>query len=431
MTMALSAASIKNLSTGKHSDGGGLILEVTATGSKRFILRYQLNKRRRDMALGKFPDISLSDARKLRDKAKAQIAQGIDPIEARKAERAAASQDAAPPFKQLAEQFISAQEPGWSNPKQAAQWRSSLAAYAFPFIGNKTADQITYSDVLDLLKNIWTSKPETASRVRQRIERVLNYAAAHGHRDRSQPNPAQWRGNLDAALPPHRKIQPVQHFPALPHKDAPAFWSWLAGKQSMSAQALKWTILTTCRTNEVLGARWDEVDLQERVWRIPAERMKARKPHAVPLSEQAVQLLESIPRTGSEYLFPGRKGPMSNMAMLVFLKKNDHKGMTPHGWRSTFRDWSADRTSFGHDTCEQALAHTVRNAAEAAYRRGEQLEKRRHLMQAWADYLEGKPFQTTPDFEQAQAGADQLTELVGNMNEDERQRLLALLQASA
>ncbi|SFB94469.1 Integrase [Microbulbifer thermotolerans] len=365
---------------------------------------------------------------------RAQAQRGVDPIEWRKSEREAAARvGETPTFAELAERFISEQEPGWSGPKQAPQWRASLKAYVFPYIGSKTPGQISGDDVLALLRKIWTKRPETASRVRQRIERVLNYAAAQGHRDRSQPNPAAWRGNLDNVLPPHRKIQPVQHFPALPHQQAPDFWAWLKDKHSASAQALKLLILSACRTREVLGARWDEIDIDAAVWTVPRERMKARKPHTVPLSTQALEVLASIPRTKSPFLFPGRgrKVPhMSNMSMLVFLRKNGHGDVTPHGMRSTFRDWASDCTSFDHATCEQSLAHTISNAAEAAYRRGEQLAKRRQLMQAWSDFLEGKPYATAPDLDQAQPDTADLARQLAELDEDQRQRLLEILQTS-
>jgi integrase len=278
-------------------------------------------------------------------------------------------------------------KPGWKNPKHGDQWINTLRAYAFPVFGGKAVSEVTTDDVLSALTPMWQTKHETATRVRQRIEAVLSAAKARGLR--SGENPAAWRGHLDSLLPTISKRRRVEHHPAMPWQDVPAFMSELRLRSSMSAWALQFTILTARRTGEVIGARWPEIDLRAGLWTIPAARMKAQREHRVPLSHQALALLKALPRTdGSDAVFWGaRKPTISNMAMLELLR-GMRPGMTVHGFRSSFRDWAAESTSFPSEVIEMPLAHTIGNQVEAAYRRGDLLDKRRELMQAWAGYLE-------------------------------------------
>jgi integrase len=278
------------------------------------------------------------------------------------------------------------------NPKHIAQWQSTLEQYASPIIGNLPVDRITLEHIQAILEPIWLDKTETASRLRGRIERVLSWAIVMGHRP--PPNPAIWRGNLDMLLPKPSKVKKPNHHAALPYADIPAFMVALNKKTSLTAKALLLTILTTSRTGEVIAAQWSEFDLKKAIWTVPAERMKTNKEHRVPLVPAVVKLLESIPRIDdSPYLFPGLKGNqhISNMAMLTFLKRNmGYPKLTVHGFRSSFKDWAAEATRFPGELSEAQLAHTIKNAAQAAYERGDKLEKRRELLQAWADYCEVK-----------------------------------------
>jgi integrase len=394
----LTVAQVKNAAPGKHEDGQGLRLYVANGGARKWVLRYQINGRRREMGLGTFPAVSLKEARDMAADARALAGKGIDPIEQRNT-----VETAVPTFTAAAAAFIRAKRRGWSNPKHARQWTATLKTYARPVIGPKPVDQISTDDVLRILQPIWNTKTETAKRVQGRIENVLDYAAAMKWRD--PVNPARWRGHLATLLASPNRVKKqrnggtARNQPALPYTDVPAFMVELRRLGSVSAKALEFLILTACRTSEVLQAQWSEIDLEAAVWTVPASRMKARKEHRVPLSPAALAVLASLPRIeGNPFVFPGaRHGrPLSNMALLQCMRGmgygagGDRGDAVPHGFRSSFRDWSGEVSSFPHDVCEMALAHTIANKAEAAYRRGSLFAKRRAMMEAWADWC-GKP----------------------------------------
>jgi integrase len=361
-------------------------------------LRYQLNGKRREMGLGSFPDVGLKAARLAAADQRKLLTTGTDPMAARDAgrealranERAAAAK--AITFKKAASDYIAAHRTGWKNAKHAQQWENTLATYAEPIIGHLPVSEVATAHMLDILQPIWNTKTETASRVRNRIELVLDAAKARGLRDGE--NPARWRGHLDKLLPKRAKVRAVEHHTALPWPELPAFMEELAKHEALSYAAIRLTILTACRTSEVLGATWNEIDLESHTWTIPAARMKAGKDHRVPLSDAAQKVLGSLPRIDeSPYLFPGaRQGrPLSNLAMLMGLRRMGRGNLTMHGFRSTFRDWAAERTQYPREVCEMALAHKIAEGAEAAYWRGDIFEKRRALMADWANYAVQTP----------------------------------------
>lgn len=389
---------------GTHGDGDGLYLQVTSATSKSWIFRYQLDGRRREMGLGSIADVSLAAAREQATEARKQVAQGVDPIQARKAAKAAqrAAEAQTVTFKQAAEDFIDRAEAGWRNTKHRAQWRATLNTYAYPILGDTAVGAVDTTLVLKVLEQslaagtkgkkapLWIAKPETASRMRGRIEAVLSAAKARGLR--AGENPAQWRGHLDQLLPPRSKVRRVRHQPALPYPEIPKFMARLAGLDSVSARALELTILTAVRTGETTGAVWAEFDRDGKLWTVPAERMKANREHRVPLSDAAAAIVEKMAKTRlSRYVFPGahRNKPLSDMALLECLR-GLRKGYTVHGFRSSFRDWAAEQTAFPNIVAEAALAHIVADKTEAAYRRGDLLEKRRELMNAWAVFCLGQ-----------------------------------------
>jgi len=369
----------------------------------KWVLRFTISGRRREMGLGSFPDVGLAEARDKASAHRKQAKAGIDPIEARRAEP-----EKTPTFTTCAARYIRAHRRGWKNAKHARQWVSTLKTYTRPKIGSKEVDAITTEDILKILSPIWTSKTETAKRVQGRIENILDYAAAHKYRD--PLNPARWRGHLDKLLPKPSRVKKVTHHPAMPYTEVPAFMAELSGNGSVSALALRLLILTATHTSEVLRAQWNEIDLEAAIWTISAGRMKARREHRVPLSDAALSILEALPRIeGTPYLFPGaRHGrPLSNMALLQLMRGmgygvgGDRGDYVPHGFRSSFRDWSGEVSSFPRDVAEMALAHAIENKVEAAYRRGDLFIKRSKMMQAWADYLsrpatrvEAVPFDT-------------------------------------
>jgi integrase len=382
----LSAAAIRHAKPGYKADGGNLYLQVTpgadGTMRKSWVFRYELDGRRHDMGLGPLHTLSLAEARDKARSLRQQLLEGIDPLEAKeraRKERLAerAKEAKASTFKQCAEMYLEAHADGWKNAKHAAQWRSTLETYAYPVLGPLSVSDIDVGHVLKALEPIWRRIPETASRVRMRIESVLGYATARKFREGD--NPARWRGHLATLLPAKGKIAKVAHHSALPYAELPAFMAELRKRDSLSARALELAILTAARTNEVIGLRWREIDFKTRTWTVPASRMKAKKQHVVPLSARALECLEAIPRHGD------RVFPLSNMAMLE-LVRGMRPGITVHGFRSSFRTWASERTNFAREVCEQALAHTISDAVERAYRRGELLEKRRRLMAAWAEY---------------------------------------------
>lgn len=392
---------------GMHPDGGGLYLYVQAGGGKSWVYRYMLQGRAREMGLGPAHTISLSEARAMARDARRLKFDGIDPIDQRQLARARTTLDAAKgfTFKQAAGAYIRANKAGWRNDKHALQWESTLTTYADPIFESRGVSEIDTGLVLAVLEPIWSTKPETASRVRGRVEAVLDWAKARGLREGE--NPARWKGHLEKLLPAKSRVHKVEHHAALPYAEMRPFMDALKAQPGAAARALEFTILTAARTGEVIGAQWSEIDLAGRVWIVPADRMKGRKEHRVPLTAPLVEILEGrkadyaavirrvleskgqpIPAEIEPVgpLFWGRlfgKG-LSNMAMLAVLKRMKRDDLTAHGFRSTFRDWAAETTEYRSEIVEMALAHTIDNKVEAAYRRGDLFEKRKLLMDDWA-----------------------------------------------
>ena len=375
--MTLSAQKVKTAGPGRHGDGRGLFLYVKPSGSRSWVLRYQMQGRRRDLGLGSFPDVSLAMARSRASEARRLIAEGVDPI--------AKKQQATPKtFKDAALELIDSKRPGWKNAKHAAQWTSTLEAYAFPKIGQVQVAKIETADVIAALTPIWSTKPETANRVRQRIEAVLDYTSALGIR--TGDNPARWRGHLDHLLPKPKNVRAVKHHAALPHAEIADFMMELDAREGVAARALGFTILTAARSGETRGATWAEIDLDAKLWTIPAGRMKAGKEHRVPLSKAAIALLSSK-RGGNKLIFESEAKPgksISDMSMTAVLRRMKRDDITVHGFRSTFRDWAGETTGFPREVIEAALAHGIKDKAEAAYARSDLFDKRRSLMEAWA-----------------------------------------------
>jgi integrase len=389
----LAAVALPKLKPGMHADGGGLYLQVTESGARTWIYRFMLNGRAREMGLGPLHIVSLAEAREKARECRKIRHEGIDPIEARNARKAETRLAAATAmtFEQCAERYIDAHKAGWKNPKHAAQWPSTLTTYVYPIFGDLPVQAIDTGLVMKSVEPIWTAKPETASRVRGRIESVLDWATARGFR--KGENPARWRGHLENLLPKKSKVRRVEHHPALPYDEVGTFMASLRSYEGIGARALEFLILTAARTGEVIGARWDEISLADRLWTVPGERMKAGKEHRVPLSAPALAIIEAMKKEReSDFVFPGgKKGkPLSNMAMLQLLKRMGRDDLTAHGFRSSFRDWAAERTGFPSEVVEMALAHTVTDKVEAAYRRGDLFAKRRQLMEAWAKHCEAR-----------------------------------------
>jgi integrase len=380
---------------GLYADGWGLYLLVGRNGTKSWVYRYRQGGRLRDMGLGPLRLVSLAEAREAAQVWRKRRHNGEEPIAARRAEKAAKRLEAARAisFRECAERYIAAHRAGWKNAKHAAQWPSTLATYAYPIFGELAVQAVNVALVTQVLEPIWEQKPETASRVRQRIEAVLDWAAARGYRHGE--NPARWRGHLETLLPAPSKIRRVQHHAALPYAEIGAFMAALREQEGMAAYALQFAILTATRTKEVIGARWDEFDLAAAMWTIPPERMKAEREHRIPLSAPALELLKALleTRTGPVIFSGMRRGkPISNMAMLMLLRRMGRRGeLTAHGFRSTFRDWAAERTNFPREVAEMALAHVVSDKVEAAYRRGDLFQRRRQLMEAWGRYCGTPP----------------------------------------
>ena len=370
---------------GRYCDGLGLWLQVRNAGNKSWLFRYMRAGKAHHMGLGPLHTVSLAEARERALRARQCLLDGGDPIAAKRDARMASQLDAARQvtFRQCAEDYIAAHSPAWRSDKYRWHWRSSLEKYAYPIIGELPVAEIDTTLVLKVLRPVWQTIPETANSLRSRLEAVLAYWAATQKVQCN--NPARWRGHLDTLLPSKTKLRAVKHHAALAAEDLPAFVSGLQRHSAVSARALEFTILTAARTGEVTGATWDEVDLAAKVWTIPAERMKASRAHRVPLSDRAIALLGASSVRGP--IFPGaRPGkPMSDWTMLRLLQ-SIHPELTVHGFRSTFSDWARDRTSFPRDIVELSLAHAIRDKTEAAYRRGDALEKRRKLMEAWAQY---------------------------------------------
>jgi integrase len=374
-----------------HPDGLGLYLHVSATGARSWIYRFMLDGRARHMGLGPTHIVSLAEARAEAAECRRLTYEGTDPIEARAAERTAAKlADArAMTFRQCAEAYIASHEAGWKNPKHAKQWPATLAAYVYPAIGDLPVQAIDAPLVMKAVQPIWTTKPETAGRVRGRIESILDWAAVCGYRQGE--NPARWKGHLEHMLPKKAKVAAAarqaagreEHHAALPYAELPAFMAELRDRGGLAARALEFLILTAARTAEAIGAKWPEIDDQARLWTVPASRMKAGKEHRVPLSAPAQAILKALPRRG-----PG-PFPVSNMAMTMALRRMGRGAVTVHGFRSTFADWATEKTNTPSEVREMALAHSVGSKVEEAYRRTDLFEKRRELMDAWARYCAG------------------------------------------
>lgn len=365
---------------------------VKPSGARSWVYRFMLRGKSRDIGLGPAAGtgaVSLAAARDAAAALRLQVRQGNDPLEerAREATEAQARDQAAlrasVTFKAAAETYITANEDSWKNAKHRQQWRNTLASYVYPAIGELPVADITTRHVLEILEPIWREKPETASRVRGRIETVLDAAKARGYREGE--NPARWRGHIAQILPARRRLS-RQHHKSMPYEAIPEFIEQLQARDAVSALALEFVILTAARTDEAIAATWQEVDLEKRIWTKPAARMKAGKEHRVPLSDRAIAILKEVQSFGGEYIFPSAKGgKLSAMAMLMLLRRMQ-QDCTVHGFRATFRGWAEERTSHTHEVCEMALAHTIANQAEAAYRRGDLFEKRRQLMDDWAAY---------------------------------------------
>lgn len=395
----LSALEVQRLrDEGMHPVGGvpGLYLQVIG-GARSWILRAMIGGRRRDMGLGGYPATPLAAAREKAREAKDRVAQGIDPINERRAAQAALrqSQSDLMTFAAAVPKFIQAKGGEWRNPKHRQQWENTLEAYAVPVLGAMPLKAIGREHVMRVLDPIWLTKNETASRVRGRIEAILDWATVQGYREGD--NPARWRGHLDMLLPKPSKVAKVEHQPAVLIDEMPAFMDDLRARQGFAARALEFAVLTACRSGEVRGAVWSEIDLDKGLWTIPAERMKAKRPHRVALSGAALELLKSLPRVeGSDLVFPGMKQgrSLSDMTLTALMRQMAFKDAAgrvavPHGCRSTFRDWVAERTNYPADLAEMALAHVIGNKTEAAYRRQDMIERRREMMDAWALHCDG------------------------------------------
>jgi integrase len=387
-------ASLKE--SGRHSDGGGLYLRITPQGARSWVFMVKVGKKRAEIGLGPLTAVPLSSARRVAEKMREAVALGADPRAVIAPAEVGATgstcpEDAVPTFGAMADAILADILPGFKNPKHRQQWENTLKSYAAP-LRDMRVDRITTDHVLGILRPIWRTKNETAKRLRGRIERILGAAKAAGHRPKDSQNPAAWDDHLEHFLTA-KKRRDKGHHAAVPVEEASAVWAALATRRnSASVEALRITILSVCRTGETIGARRKEVDLESRIWTIPAERTKMERPHTVALSEHAVAIFARIceGRGPEDFLFPGagKAGHLSNMAMLMLLQDDMGREETVHGFRSTFRDWAGDETGFHRDLCEVALAHAVGDETEQAYRRRTAIEKRRPLMNAWAEFLE-------------------------------------------
>jgi integrase len=399
----LTVKAIEKLPQGRYRDreSRGLYLQVTPSDTKSWIFRFELNHKERFMGLGAYPDFSLKQARERATAARQLLTDGIDPIDARDAGMKAHAEQARktagiPTFKEAAERYFKVHGAKWRNYKHRKQFLSTLEAYAYPKLGKLHVNEITTEDLRLAVEPIWQKIPETASRVRGRIENVLSWAIANRYRE--GPNPARWPDNLEHLLPAIGLISKVNHHAALAYNQMPEFWAALNRRGGIAARALEFTILTAARTGEVIGAKWDEIDLKQKVWIVPADRMKANKEHRVPLSDRALEILQALPtERGNDSVFIGSsKGSgLSNMAMAAVLKRMGRTDITVHGFRSTFRDWCAERTIYPNHVVEMALAHSIGSAVEKAYRRGDLFEKRKRLMADWARYCVTQPVSGT------------------------------------
>jgi integrase len=377
-----------------HCDGNGLYLQVRKAldgqrVTRSWIYRYAVGGRETWLGLGGYPAVSLADARQKALEARRIRADGLDPLAEKRAERAAQRQEPAkiPTFSECAVEYIKSQEAVWRGAKYARQWRTTLKMHAFPIIGPLPVSKIDTGLVMQVLSPIWHRIRETAVQVRGRLELILDWARVHGYR--SGENPAAWRGHLRHVLPPRSKVRPVVHHPALPYQELSAFMVRLRERQATAARCLEFVILTACRTNEALQARWNEVDLDTRVWTIPAKRMKAGKEHRVPLSSAAIAVLAGMQRgERAAYIFEGAQSPRVLRRLLQRMRRVD---ITVHGFRSSFRDWCSEHANFPAEVAEKALGHATKDKVVSAYQRSDMLERRRSLMTAWAQYLEREP----------------------------------------
>jgi integrase len=381
-----------------HADGGGLWLQITLSkdGNHRnrsWIFRYTAGNRTREMGLGSLITVSLAEAREAALQCRKQRLAGIDPIDARNAQRAtlAVANVKILTFDECADRYIEAHRAGWRSEKHAAQWPATLGKYASPIFGKLPVDKVDTALVMQMLEPLWARAPETGNRLRGRVEQILDWAIARGYR--TGTNPAAWRGHLSKLLPSHRKVRRVVHHPAMPYRDVPEFLADLRQRTGTAPRALELLILTASRSGEVLGMTWGEVDLTEKVWTVPPGRMKGNCEHRVPLSARCIEVLEEMQAVQQgPYVFPGRSGdaPLWGMSFSYLLKSMSRNEVTAHGFRSSFRDWCGEQTNFPREIAEAALAHQIGSAVELAYRRGDALAKRRRLMDAWSDYC-GRP----------------------------------------
>jgi integrase len=384
----LASVALKKLPAGKYNDGGGLYLFVSDAGARSWVFRYKIHGRSRYMGLGALDDVGLAAAREEAHECRKLTKKGIDPLTERRAGIDAHKAAAGRSFRSVAAAFLDSKSVEWSNAKHRNQWVNTLEQYAYPKIGDLPVTAITPDSVLAVLRPIWKEKPETASRVRGRIERVLDYAAALNYIPRDS-NPARWKGGLKEILPAPTKLRRTKHFAALNYDGINAFLVRLREQPGIAARALEFTILTAARTSEVRRASWSEFDLESGVWVIPADRMKAKREHRVPLCNRALAILGEVSSLSETWAFPTPRGeaPLSENAMLVLLRRMG-VDVTTHGFRSAFRDWAAETTNFPREVVEMALAHSIRDKTEAAYRRGDLFAKRAELMRQWQAYCE-------------------------------------------
>lgn len=387
-----------DLDPGLYGDGEGLYLQVSDRQTKSWLYRFMIRGRARKMGLGDVGSVKLAEARKAAHAAHLVVLDGRDPIDERNARKAAVAAEKAKQmtFKECAESYITAHQSGWKNAKHGSQWANTLETYAYPFIGKLSVGAVEKAHILKILQPIWNTKTETANRVRGRVEKILDRAAALNLR--TGENPARWKGNLDQLLPARSQVAPVRHHPALPYRELPGFMAKLRERNGISARALEFTILTAARTEDTIGGQHPEINTSDKLWTVPKERVKGKKgarkrDHVVPLCDRALTIIETVPQE-NEYLFPGeREGKgLSNMAMAELLKEMGYPGevATVHGFRSTFKDWCSEQTAYPNEMSEMALSHTVSDKVEQAYRRGDMRDRRRRLMDDWADFCAGR-----------------------------------------
>ncbi len=392
-----------------YHDGGGLWLQVSAAGARSWIFRYRATPaegaapKQRELGLGSLKDVTLAEARGRAAICRRLVREGVDVIERKRGTAGARAAEAAAQitFERACEKYIAAHKAGWRSPKHEPQLKAALKRYVYPIIGKLPVSSIATPHIMNVMEqaddggdSLWVAKGETADRLRRSIKAVLDWARVRGYRDGE--NPARWDGHLQYQLPRQSKVSKVEHHAALPYADMFDFWSSLCARGGVSTECLKFVILTAARSGEALGARWSEIDISNKLWTVPAGRMKSGKEHRVPLSDAAVKILqdlEPLKQDAESFVFPGQKrgAPLSSMALLMLLRKMKREDITAHGFRSTFRDWAAETTSYANEVVEMALAHSVGSKVEAAYRRGDMFERRRKLMDDWAAWCATQP----------------------------------------